>query len=81
MHNLHTFERRLICIYTLRQHAREKTKKYGANAPQLRPIFRILKNMVQMRHSCALSGRKQPQALIRQHLCPLSIKDGEGARG
>jgi len=34
-----------------------------------------------MRHSCALSGLKQPEKLIRQHLFPLSIFDGEGARG
>ena len=34
-----------------------------------------------MHHSCALSGLKQPEKLTRQHLFPLSIKDGEGARG
>ena len=43
MHNLHTFERRLICLYTLCQQAREKTKKYGANAPQLRPILKKIR--------------------------------------
>ncbi len=37
--------------------------------------------MVQMRHSCTISGRKQPEKVIRRHLFPLSIKDGEGARG
>jgi len=33
-----------------------------------------------MRHSCTLSGCKQPEKLIRQHLFPLSITDGEGER-
>jgi hypothetical protein len=39
------------------------------------------KNTAQMRHSCTISGRKQPEKLILQHLFPLSIFDGEGARG
>ena len=66
LHNLHTFEHRLSRLYTWRQRAKKGKSQ---------------KNTVQMRHSCTLSGRKQPQALIRQHLFPLSIKDGEGARG
>jgi hypothetical protein len=44
--------------------AREKSKKYGANAPQLHPIW-----------TQAASGD------ILQHLFPLSVLDGEGARG
>ena len=36
------------------------------------------KNRVQTRHNCALSGRKPPPGAMRQHLFPLSIKDGEG---
>jgi hypothetical protein len=32
----------------------EHKKNYGANAPQLHPIFRILKNSAQTRHSCTL---------------------------
>src|SRR5215471_12050475 len=36
------------------------------------------KNTVHMHHSCTLSGRKHPETLIRQHLFPLSITDGEG---
>jgi hypothetical protein len=43
---------------------------------------KIQKFTAQMRHSCTISGRKQPEKLIRQRLFfPLSIKDGEGARG
>src|SRR5712692_4475547 len=34
-----------------------------------------------MRHSCALSGRKQPQKPCASTSSPLSIFDGEGARG
>jgi hypothetical protein len=66
MHKWHTFEYRLIWLYTWRQQGKKgKNQKFTA----------------QMRHSCTLSGHKQPEALIRQHLFPLSIKDREGARG
>jgi len=34
MHNLHTFE------YRLNRRGKGKIKKYGANAPQLRPILK-----------------------------------------
>jgi hypothetical protein len=50
LHDLHTFEHRLIWLYTWRQQARK-----GENP----------KNTAQMRHSCTLSGRKQPLAVIR----------------
>src|SRR5260370_19754396 len=39
MHNLHTFEHRLICLYTLRQQAREKTKKIGRKCATVAPYF------------------------------------------
>ncbi len=47
LHKLHTFEYRLSRLYTWPQQAkkgkdpkeREKPKKYGANAPQLHPIW------------------------------------------
>jgi hypothetical protein len=66
MHKLHTFEYRLIWLYTWPQQAKKGEKP---------------KNTMQMHHSCTVSGCKQPEKLIRQHLFPLSIKDGEGARG
>ncbi len=58
-------KRNLPADHTEKPKEREKTKK----------------NTAQMRHSCAISGLKQPEKLIRQHLFPLSIFDGEGARG
>src|SRR5258707_3233003 len=39
MHNLHTFEHRLICIYTLRQQAREKTQKIGRKCATVAPYL------------------------------------------
>ena len=60
---MHTVEHRLIWLYTWPQQARK-----GKNQ----------KNTVHMHHSCTLSGRKQPEKLIHQHLFPLSITDGEG---
>src|SRR5713226_329457 len=39
MHNLHTFEHHLICLYTLRQQAREKTKKIGCKCATVAPYF------------------------------------------
>ena len=74
---MHTFEHRLNCLYTWRQQA----KKGKAQ-----------KNTVQMRHSCALfdalsifveyaATRRRYMMQMREHLFPLSITDGEGARG
>jgi hypothetical protein len=60
------------------QRASQKAKKYGANAPQLRPILKKYgTNAPQLRH---IWPQAAPGAM-RQHLFPLSIKDGEGARG
>ena len=62
-----TFENRLSRLYTWPQQA-----KQGKNP----------KNTAQMHHSCTLSGRKPHEKLIHRHLFfPLSIFDGEGARG
>jgi len=66
MQNLHTLEHRLIWLYTWRQQA-----KQGEN-PQKYGA-----------HAPQLHPI-WPQAAtgaMRQHLFPLSIKDGEGARG
>jgi len=70
MHKFYTFEHRLSWFYTcVNRQGKEKSKKYGANAPQLHPIrcsidFCVMpcneqakkqKNTAQMRHSCTIS--------------------------
>src|SRR5260221_8840723 len=39
MHNLHTFEHRLICLYTWRQQAREKTQKIRRKRATVAPYL------------------------------------------
>jgi len=63
------------------QHNKKNTYEYRLIWRQQAKKGKNQKNTAQMRHSCALSGRKQPQALIRQHLFPLSILMERGPGG
>ena len=70
-------------------------KKYGANAPQLRPIrcsidFYVMlcneqakkqKNTAQTRHNCAISGRKPPQEPCASTSSPSPSKMERGLGG
>ena len=51
MHNLHTFEHRLICLYTWRQQARGKNKKIGRKRATVAPYFE------KIRRKCTISAR------------------------
>src|SRR5260370_20066500 len=64
MHNLHTFEHRLICLYTLRQQAREKTQKIGRKRATVAPY------LAASSHRRSFTSTSSPS--------PGEIKDGEG---
>jgi len=66
MHKLHTFEHPLSWLYTWPQQEKERGKPKIYGA-----------NAPQLHH---IWPQAAPGAM-RQHLFPLSIKDGEGARG
>src|SRR5260370_42669250 len=51
MHNLHTFEHRLICIYSWTQQEREKNKKIGRKRATVAPYFE------KIRRKCTISAR------------------------
>src|SRR5258707_5617392 len=61
MHNLHTFEHRLICIYTLRQQAREKTQKIGRKCATVAPYLAASSHS----HSFARTSSPSPSKMER----------------
>src|SRR5258707_15492362 len=78
MHNLHTFEHRLICLYTWRQQAREKTQKIGRKCATSAPYFeKIRRKRATVAPYLAASSHRRSFTSTSSP-SPGEIKDGEG---